>query len=290
MTSKDTAYDTVSLLTDLGVGSDTLGAVRGILRDLAPHATVIDLSHGIAAYDVRGGSLALARTIGYVPSGVIIAAVDAATDRPHVAIEVAGGAGVLVGPDNGVLAPAVALAGGADRAVLLDDPSRHLPSPGGVLAVRDVAAPVAAHLCNGVDLAELGTIVPVESLLPGVVPLPRETGDGAVIAEVLWVNHLGDCQLNLGPDDLAAGVTRLELAIGEPPTVRVAELVEHVSALGAGSVGAVIDPYGMVAVVLARRSAAEELGLVVGDMVRVGVLTGGPSVAVAPPLVRRAAD
>ena len=185
-------FDTVSFLSDLGVGSDTVGVVRAIVRDLAPHAVVVDLTHAVAPYDVRAGSLSLARAIGYVPAGVVVASVDPASDRPHVAVEVAGGEGVLVGPDNGVLAPAVAIAGGADRAVVLSYPSLHLPTPGSVLAVRDIYAPVAAHLCNGVDLAELGDAVAVEALLPGVVPLPRTGDDGSVVAEVLWVNHLGD--------------------------------------------------------------------------------------------------
>ena len=47
-----------------------------------------------------------------------------------MAIEVAGGAGVLVGPDNGLLAPAVAVVGGADRAVELTNPDYHLETPG----------------------------------------------------------------------------------------------------------------------------------------------------------------
>lgn len=292
-------YDTVSLLTDLGVASDLVGALRAIVRDMSPHAAVVDLSHGIDPYDVRGGSLALARTIGYVPAGVVVAAVDAATDRPHVAIEVAGGEGVLIGPDNGLLAPAVAMAGGAERAVRLDDPTRHLPSPGGVLAVRDIYVPAAAHLCNGVDLTELGTMVAVEELLPGVVPLPREGGDGRVVAEVLWVNHLGDCQLNIGPDDVLPAdpvrglAPRLEITVGAPPDVmvRVAEWVTHVGSLGSGAVGAVLDPHGMVSLVLSRRSAAEELGLGVGDQVTVRVVDGAQPVAspVASPMVRRPA-
>ncbi|MFZ9627842.1 MAG: SAM hydrolase/SAM-dependent halogenase family protein [Ilumatobacteraceae bacterium] len=280
-------FDTVSFLSDLGVGSDTVGVVRAIVRDLAPHAVVVDLTHAVAPYDVRGGSLSLARAIGYVPSGVVVASVDPASDRPHVAVEVAGGEGVLVGPDNGVLAPAVAIAGGAERAVVLSDPALHLPSPGGLLAVRDIYAPVAAHLCNGIDLAELGEVVAVEALLPGVVPLPRTGDDGSVVAEVLWVNHLGDCQLNVGADDLGLGDgagrgVRLEVVAGtgRDPMTRVAEW------LGAGSVtvvtgaiGAAVDPYGMVALVASRRSAAEELRIGTGDQVVVRVLRDGGTAA-----------
>lgn len=281
-------FDTVSFLSDLGVGSDTVGVVRAIVRDLAPHAVVVDLTHAIAPYDVRGGSLSLARAIGYVPSGVVVASVDPASDRPHVAVEVAGGEGVLVGPDNGVLAPAVAIAGGAERAVVLSDDALHLPSPGGLLAVRDIYAPVAAHLCNGVDLDALGEPIAVEALLPGVVPLARVGDDGAVVGEVLWVNHLGDCQLNLGADDLgldeSMGVgVRLEVVAGTgpEPMTRVAEWLgaPTSTAVVAGAIGAVVDPYGMVALVASRRSAADELRLGVGDQVVVRVDRGGS----APP-------
>ena len=103
-------------------------------------------------------SLALVRAIQYLPSGVVVAVVDpgVGTQRRAIAVEVAGGEGVLVGPDNGLLAPAAAMAGGAERAVSLTDTSYHLAAPGATFAGRDVFAPVAAHLCNGVDLAELG--------------------------------------------------------------------------------------------------------------------------------------
>ena len=95
---------------------------------------------------------------------------DVGTDRRGVAIEVAGGEGVLVGPDNGLLAPAVAMAGGATRAVVLGRPEYVLPAPGATFAGRDVFAPAAAHLCNGVALAELGTEIDPISLLPGLIP------------------------------------------------------------------------------------------------------------------------
>ncbi len=258
-------FDTISFLSDLGLVDETVGLMKAIVRDLAPHVSVVDLTHSIAAYDVRGGSLALARCIGYVPSGVVVAAVDAGSDngRSHVAIEVAGGEGVLVGPDNGLLAPAVAMAGGAGRAVLLTDPDFHLTSPGAVSVVRDIYAPVAAHLCNGADIADLGEMVDADVLLPGVVPLPREADGGGVSAEVLWVNHLGDCQLNIGLDDVAPWAVdlgqKVQIVAGE--IVRVAERVAHGGSLGPGAVGLVVDPSGLLALTLDHRSAAVELAI-----------------------------
>ena len=285
-----TRFQTVSFLSDLGVVDETVGVVRAVLRDMAPHAIVVDLTHHVPPFDVRAGSLALARAIGYVPSGIVLAVVDARTagERPAVAIEVAGGEGVLIGPDNGLLAPAVAMAGGADRAVLLTNTELQLQSPGALFLPRDVMAPAAAHLCNGGELTDLGELVDADTLLPGVVPLPRDAADGGVSAEVLWVDHVGNVQLNVGPDELPWAPpqgSRLSVTVGE--AVRVAELVRDASLLGPGSFGLVADPHGMLALVLDRRSAAEELAVATGDQITLSPLAEGGGAGVTSPVVLR---
>jgi S-adenosylmethionine hydrolase len=259
-------YDTVSLLTDYGLDDEFAGVVRSVVRDLAPHVTVVDLTHGIRPFDIRGGSLALARAIPYVAAGVVVAVVDpgVGTARRAIAVEVAGGAGVLVGPDNGLLAPAVAVVGGAERAVELTNTDYHLDAPGATFAGRDVFAPVAAHLCNGVDLAEVGPPIDADLLMPGMVPLPREEGDG-IHAEVLWVDRFGNCQLNIGPDDLDPDADVWAVLIEEER--RVAHVATSFGALGPGSVGLVLDSQGMYALALDQRSAAAELHLAAGDAV-----------------------
>ena len=259
-------YDTVSFLTDYGWEDEFVGVVKSVIRDLAPHVTVIDLSHGVRPYDVRGGSLALARAIPYVPEGVVLAVVDpgVGTARRAIAIEVAGGGGVLVGPDNGLLAPAVAIIGGAERAVELTNPQYQLEAPSATFAGRDVFAPAAAHLCNGVDLAELGTPVDAGVLMPGMVPLPRDEADG-IHAEVLWVDRFGNCQLNVGVDDLQPDSEVWIVTIGGDR--HVARTTAAFGHLGVGAVGLILDSHGMYALALDRHSAAAELGLGAGDTV-----------------------
>lgn len=268
---RDAGYRTVSLLTDYGTDDEFVGLVKSVLRDLAPHATVIDLTHAIPPFDVRAGSLALARCVGYVPEGVVVAVVDpgVGTDRRAVAIEVAGGRGILLGPDNGLLAPAVAMAGGPDRVVELSDERFHLSSPGATFAGRDVFAPVAAHLCNGTDLSELGPEVDPATMMPATIPLPRTEGDD-LLAEVLWIDRFGNCQLNLGPDDLDGWDDRVRVVVGptDPggPTVRSAVRTTSFADIG-GGIGLVLDSYGMLALSMDQRSAADELTLSPGDQV-----------------------
>ncbi len=263
-------YETVTLLTDYGLDDEFVGVLKSVIRDLAPHAVTIDLTHRIRPYDVRAGALALARAIPYVAEGVVLAVVDpgVGTKRRAVAIEVADGAGVLVGPDNGLLAPAVAVAGGASRASVLDNPEFHLATPGATFAGRDVFAPAAAHLCLGVDLAELGSPVDPGLLLPGMVPLPRSE-PGGVHAEVLWVDRFGNCELNVGPDELAVvdGIVDGVVAVTVGDDRRSARLATTFAELPAGSIGLVLDSQGMYALALDQRSAAAELKLAQGDAV-----------------------
>ncbi|MFV0308135.1 MAG: S-adenosyl-l-methionine hydroxide adenosyltransferase family protein [Desertimonas sp.] len=280
-------YQTVSFLSDLGQADELVGVIEAVIRDLAPHAHVVHLAHGVRPFDVRGGSLALARAVPYVPEGVVLATVDpgVGTARRALAIEVAGGAGVLVGPDNGLLAPAVAVVGGAERAVELVDPAFHLDAPGATFAGRDVFAPVVAHLCNGVDLGEFGPGVDPAALMPGLVPLPRAESDG-VHAEVLWVDRFGNAQLNVTVEDLPVDADVLAATTGGER--RAVYRVATFDDLDAGQLGLVVDSHGLLTVVAARRSAAEELRIDVGDAVVLADgadAPGAPGSAVSTPVV-----
>ena len=267
-------FDTVSFLSDYGLEDEFVGVVKAVIRSIAPHVTVLDITHSLPPHDIRAGALALARTIQYLPNGVVLAVVDpgVGSDRRALAVEVgedgdgdAAGTAVLLGPDNGLLAPAVALAGGARRAVSLTNTDYHLDAPGPTFAGRDIFAPAAAHLALGVDLADLGDAADPYSLLPGIVPLTREE-DGALIGEVLWVDRFGNAQLNVGPDEVAAMGDRVLVRVGDRAP-RLALRVTNYAALKAGQVGLVVDSYGLLSVALNRRSAAEELKIGSGDPV-----------------------
>jgi S-adenosylmethionine hydrolase len=264
----------IAFASDFGHADEFVGVVKSVIRDIAPHVVTIDLAHDLPPFDVRAGALALARCIPYVASGLVVAIVDpgVATDRAAVAVEVAGGDGVLLGPDNGLLAPAVALAGGAGRAVALTNPAFQLPAPGRTFAGRDVFAPAAAHLANGVDLAELGPALDPDLMRPGVVPLTRREG-GILVGEVLWVDRFGNAQVNVDPDEIDDLGERVGVTIGG--SRRVARRVDAFAALGAGELGLVVDSYGLLALCLDRGSAADELKLAPGAEVRFAE-PGGP--------------
>jgi hypothetical protein len=259
-------FDTITFLSDYGTGDEFVGVVKSVIRSIAPHVAVIDLTHEIPPYDVRAGGLTLSRATQYLSPGVVLAVVDpgVGTQRRAIAVEVGDGQSYLVGPDNGLLAGAVAMCGGATAAVELTNVDFQLPAPGPTFAGRDVFAPAAAHLCAGVPLAELGSPVDPLTLLPGLIPLTREE-DGAVIAEVLWVDRYGNCQLNVDPDEVAGFGPRVQLRWGDD--VRTADRAPTYEGIGGGQIGLVVDSYGLLSICLGRRSAAAELHLTAGTEV-----------------------
>jgi hypothetical protein len=270
----------VSFLSDYGRADEFVGVCHAVMLDIAPDLRIVDVTHDVPPFDVRAGGLALVRAAQYLPEGVVLAIVDpgVGTDRRCIAVEVE--RGFLVGPDNGLLAPAVTMLGGPRRVVALTNPDYQLPAPGPTFAGRDVMAPAAAHLAAGVPIGELGGDVDPASLVPGLLPLPREE-EGALVGEVLWVDRFGNCQLNVDADVLDG----LGVGLGDPVEVQVRGTARRARRARAfadakpSELLLVVDSYGLCALVLDRRSAAEELGARAGTTV---VLVPAPGNREAP--------
>lgn len=256
---------TISFLSDFGHKDEYVGILKSVIRTIAPSVGVVDISHGIEPHDVRAGGLTLARSVQYMAPGVVLGVIDpaVATQQRPLAIEVANGEAYFVGPDNGLFAPAVSMVGGATAAVILDNPEFHLPAPGPIFEGRDVYAPVAAHLCSGVPFSELGTSVDTAQLVPGVLPVSQFEDDGAISAEVLWVDRFGNAQLNVDPTDIEAWGEFVQLEGGR--VTRTAKRCEAYSEIGTGSVGLIVDSYGLLSVAADQTSAAMDLSLAEGS-------------------------
>jgi S-adenosylmethionine hydrolase len=254
----------IAFASDYGLADEFVGVCKAVMLGIAPGTTVLDLGHDIPAHDVRAGALLLVRAVQYLPEdSILVAVVDpgVGTDRRLVAVEVDGG--VMLGPDNGLLAPAAAIAGGARSVVVLDNPEYHLAAPGPTFAGRDVLAPAAGHLAAGIPLHDLGTPVDPITLVPGLVSLPEMHAGGAISGEVWWVDRFGNCQLNIDPDELAVSGAALGVYV-EVRTAREtrnARWVHTYADAKPSELVLLVDSYGLLSLALHRESAAAMLGV-----------------------------
>jgi hypothetical protein len=266
----------IYFLSDYGSSDEFAGVVRAVLQVGAPGAPVVDLTHHVPHFDVAAGAATLLRAAPYLGPGAVLAVVDpgVGTSRRGVAIRVGGRAAGAdaavnasaapsgpewwVGPDNGLLVPAIESLGGPAAVHVLDT------VPGSTFDGRDVFAPATARLVGGDDPASLGTEGDPASLVRLPEP-PLDHFEGAVlVTSVSHIDSFGNAQFHAGPADL----DRLEVRVGSLVEVELAsgqtvdaKRVEAYGDLGRGEFGMLVDGNGHLALVLDRSSAADHLGL-----------------------------
>jgi S-adenosylmethionine hydrolase len=253
----------VSFLSDFGYEDEFVGVVHGVIAKMSPETRVIDVNHSVHPGSVRSGALSLMRAIQYLPEGVALGVVDpgVGTDRLPIAVETDWG--YFVGPDNGLLSPAVALVGGARAAYTLVNPDFVIPSAGATFDGRDRFGPAAAVLASGeARIQDLGDAIDPASLKPMILPLPEVT-DSTVSGHTWWIDRFGNVQTNIGPADLA----EIGIGIGDTMTIkvglneRVVQLVDTYGRVEEGALMAVVDSQGLVALSVRQGRASDELSI-----------------------------
>jgi S-adenosylmethionine hydrolase len=265
-------------LSDYGLEDEFVGICHAVIARISPKSRVIDLSHAVPPQDVFRGALTLHRAIGYLPAeAVVLVIVDPGVGMPRrpVAVETVQRGRLLVGPDNGVLSLAWAEGGGVAAAVEVSSPDVMLEPVSRTFHGRDIFAPAAANLARGRALRGLGPAVDPASLV--ALSLPSAGVElGQVDAEVLAVDRFGNTQLSARPDDLEAaglGARSIELEFTAREWSTRVRLVTTFGDVVEGEFGLIVDSTGWLAVVINRGSAAEALGLTVGDPVALRALT-----------------
>ncbi len=270
----------ISFLSDFGHDDEFVGVVHGVIARIAPEVRVIDVGHEFGQGDIRGGGLALMRAIQYLPQGVAVVVIDPGVGTQRRAIAIQTDWGVFIGPDNGVLGPAVAMVGGAHKVVSIENPEVKLPAPGATFDGRDLFGPAAAVIASGqATVTELGPELDPELLVPMMLPMVQHE-ENSVVGEVLWVDHFGNAQLNITPEDLQlVGIGMrtsavLKIASAEFP-------IEWVDAYGDVEDGEGllhVDSYGQMAVAVRNDRAIDSYPLDEG--MAVTIRSGKPSLQI----------
>ncbi len=254
----------IVFLTDYGSADVFVGVCHGVMLAIAPDARVVDLTHAIARQDVMRGALTLGRASRFMPAdAVYVAVVDpgVGSDRRSIAVRAASGA-LLVGPDNGLLSLAWEALGGAEAAVEITAGHVLLHPVSRTFHGRDVFAPAAAHLALGMPLEELGPPLTIRDLAVLELPGPMVSA-GAIGARVTGVDGFGNVQLNVTPMDIATADMGSVITVRGHQAKRVGIFAE----LPRGGLGAIVDSDGQLALVVNHGSAAETLGMAIGQTV-----------------------
>lgn len=261
----------ITFLSDYGLEDGFAGICHGVIATICPDARVIDVSHGVPRHDVRSGALILRAALPFVPVGVHLAVVDpdVGAQRRAVALRTADGR-QFVGPDNGLLSPAAADAGGVVEATDISSSRWRLEPVSATFHGRDIFAPVAAHLAAGEAMASAG--VPLDPAELVRLELPRSRIEsGVLVSHAVYIDRFGNIQLDVSHDEISpAG---LKLGHGALIGEHQARYVRTFADAAGGELLLYEDSARMLAIAVSHGNAAERLGVAPGDELRIAART-----------------
>jgi len=259
-----------TLTTDFGLKDGFAAVLKGVIWGICPEAQIADISHSIAPQNVLEGAFTLWRAYTFFPAGTVhIAVVDPGVGTRRRPIAARLGEYTFVGPDNGLFTPIyndASRLGWVVEIVHLTNERYWLPAVSHIFHGRDIFAPVAAHLANGVVPRDMGPLIddPVRLALP----VPEKTSFGWH-AHVTVVDVFGNLTTDLPAVCLPDGEGALFRLRGR----EVRGLVTSYGERSTGELVALVDSENFIELAEVNGNAARTLQAQVGDIVE--VIVGG---------------
>ncbi len=261
---------TIALLTDFGLRDTYVAMLKAVIQGIAPNAAVIDLTHQVAAHDVREGAFDLFVSHAFFPAGTVFCCVvdpGVGSSRRAVALRLRRGNGHpyrFVGPDNGLFT-SVLDGATVEAAASLDDPAYQLSFVSSTFHGRDVFAPAAAHLARGVGIEALGAAVDPDSLVRLPWDQPRRSGDGWE-ADLIHRDPFGNLISNLPSQALQPDLSRWRVFLDR---FEIGPIRHAFSDVPVGRPLAFVGSSGLLEIAVRDGRAADVLSVSKSSVVRV---------------------
>lgn len=186
----------ITLTSDFGVQTQGVGTMEAVVFEISPQSKIIHLMHGLPEFDVIAAARTM-ETVRYIPVGFHVCVCDpgVGTKRKGIALEVDRG-DVFIGPNKGIFMPAARLLGGIRRVYELTNPKYHHHPVSSIFHGRDIFAPAAAHLANGISITDFGDEVDPGELIPAPYEDAKKQGN-LFCARIIQLNRFGSLHLNI---------------------------------------------------------------------------------------------
>lgn len=207
----------ITLTTDYGLSDYYVGAMKGILYQISPQATIVDITHDIPPCDVLSGALVLReiwRT--FPPKTIHVAVVDpgVGSDRQIILAQYA--QHLFLVPDNGLITLIHQLCK-PDQVNLVTNHTLFCQPISNTFHGRDIFAPVAAHLAKGIVPDQVGPRTQTIQLL-NILPARLDNGK-ELLGTIIHVDRFGNLITNISAEQI-----QFYYSSGKIPTVAVDQI------------------------------------------------------------------
>ena len=261
-----------TLTTDFGLKDPYVAEMKAAILSICPNTAIVDITHEIAKFNIRVGAYVLASAAPYFPKGSIhVAVVDPGVGTQRRPILIQTKQGFFVGPDNGILVLA-AEKQGITRVHELANPQFMLPKVSNTFHGRDIFAPVAAHLLNGVTPEEFGPEIS-EAAKPEFAKTMQK--NGVLVGEVLLVDGFGNIITNIKEKEVAQSHLKGTVNVELPDCKLKLRFCKAYGETKPREPLALIGSHGFLEIALNQGSAATKFKAKSGDKIKL-LLQGGP--------------
>ncbi|MCJ7561231.1 S-adenosyl-l-methionine hydroxide adenosyltransferase family protein [Candidatus Bathyarchaeota archaeon] len=258
----------ITLTTDFGLKDPYVAEMKAVILGICPNAVIVDITHEIEKFNIRMGAYVLASAVPYFPKGTIhVAVVDPGVGTQRRPIMIQTKQGFFVGPDNGLLILA-AENQGIERIHEITNPRLMLPKVSSTFHGRDIFAPAAAHLANGVKPTEFGPEIR-EVAKPEFAKVTRRKD--VLLGEVLHVDNFGNIITNISAKEIVHISVKDAVNVELPNCTLKLKLCKAYAETKPQEPLALIGSHNYLEIAINQDNAAEKFKTKPGDKIQISL-------------------
>jgi S-adenosyl-L-methionine hydrolase (adenosine-forming) len=248
----------ITLTTDYGTNDHLVGTLKGVILKINPDATIVDITHNVAPYDLLDGALAIGAAYPYFPPRTIhVVVVDPGVGTDRRPLLVSGENQYFIAPDNGVLS----LVYEREQNIVVRHANvehYYLQPLSKTFHGRDIFAPVAAWFSKGAQIASMGE--EITDFKRFAMPRPKAS-DGVSKGVVMRVDAFGNLVTNFRSEDLPETALQNGAVKFQVGNQAVTRLVHTFAQGGDGEAVAYVSSSGYIEIAVNKSNASRTLAL-----------------------------
>lgn len=257
----------ITLTTDFGLQDPFVGQMKGAILRRNLRARIVDLTHAIEPHNILAGAVTIRSSYHSFPKGTVhMIVIDPGVGSQRKIIALQADDHIFIAPDNGALTFLM-----RDRMIQavhrINNRSLFPDEISATFHGRDIMAPVAAALADGMPLHEVGPKITVEECVQLDIP-PTQFDENGITGRVIHIDRFGNIRTT---------ITAFTLAQYQPANFAGIFIGAHaINAISTtysdaepGELLALIDSGGHLEIAVNRGNAANTTGCTIGDPVTV---------------------
>lgn len=256
----------ITLTTDFGYRDPFVGIMKGVILDINPFVTIVDITHGISPQNILEAAIAIEMSFeSFPPRTIHVVIVDPGVGSRRRPVVVTTDYHYFIGPDNGVFSLVYNLSKSLN---VMHITAQHyfLPQRSSTFHGRDIFAPVAAWLSRGIEVSKFGE--PIKDYVTMKVPTPVMVKKNILEGEVIYVDRFGNAITNIKARDIIDREKFKVMVKGKE-----APFKDHYSQAEEAGLYSLINSFGYLELFMYRGNASSHFGITVGE--KVGVVLAG---------------